>query len=163
MALQGRDFIGEVRPVMERLSDVSRVSVHLGVLDSFEVVHVGKVDSPEMVGVASKVGTRAVPHVTALGKALLAARPDDVVVGHIDHAHVLPATHRLSDIDQLMADLRRARDRGFCLDEEEPSLASAASVCPSWAQTELRSSLSALTGLQHGSLPTVHLAVRLRR
>jgi IclR family transcriptional regulator, acetate operon repressor len=121
MALQGRDFIGDVRPVMERLSDVSRESVHLGVLDSFEVVHVGKVDSPEMVGVASKVGTRAVPHVTALGKALLAARPDDVVVGHIDHAHVLPATHRLSDIDQLMGDLRRVRDRGFCLDEEEPS------------------------------------------
>lgn len=121
LALQGRDFMGEVRPIMERLSDVSREAVHLGVLDGFEVVHVDKVDSPEMVGVASKVGTRAVPHVTALGKALLAAGPDEMVAAYIAHARVLAPPFRLSDEDRLRADLRRVRERGFSLDDEESS------------------------------------------
>jgi DNA-binding IclR family transcriptional regulator len=121
MALHGRDFMGEVRPVMERLSDVSREAVHLGVLDGFEVVHVDKVDSPEMVGVASKVGTRAVPHVTALGKALLAAGPDDAVAAYVAHARMFPAPYQLHDVDRLMTDLRRVRDLGFSLDDEESS------------------------------------------
>lgn len=121
LALQGRDFMGEVRPIMERLAEVSREAVHLGVLDGFEVVHVDKVDSPEMVGVASKVGTRAVPHVTALGKALLAAGPDDVVMAYIAHARLLDLPFRLCDEEGLQADLRRVRERGFSLDDEESS------------------------------------------
>jgi DNA-binding IclR family transcriptional regulator len=121
MAIQGRDVMGEVRPVMERLSEMSREAVHLGVLDGFEVVHVDKVDSPEMVGVASKVGTRAVPHVTALGKALLASGPDEVVAAYIAHARVLAPPFRLCDEDGLHADLRRVRERGFSLDDEESS------------------------------------------
>jgi IclR family acetate operon transcriptional repressor len=121
MALQGRDFMSEVRPVMERLSDVSREAVHLGVLDGFEVVHVDKVDSPETVGVASKIGTRAVPHVTALGKALLAAGPGDAVAAYVAHARLLPAPYELRNADRFLADLRRVRDLGFSLDNEESS------------------------------------------
>ncbi len=118
-ALLGRDFVDEVRPTLERLSALSRETVHLGVLDGFEVVHVDKVDSPEMVGVASKIGTRAVPHVTALGKALLAAEAADVVESYLVHARALPAPYRLADEVALRRDLGRARERGYSLDDEE--------------------------------------------
>ena len=76
-SLSGRDFIDEVRPTMERLSLLSRETAHLGVLDNHDVLHIEKVDSPEIVGVSSRVGTRAAPHVTGLGKALLASGPDE--------------------------------------------------------------------------------------
>jgi IclR family acetate operon transcriptional repressor len=118
-ALHGRDFVDEVRPALERLSALSRETVHLGVLDGFEVVHVDKVDSPEMVGVSSKVGTRAVPHVTALGKALLAASPDDLVATYLAHARAISSPYRLIDEAALLRDLRRARERGYSLDDEE--------------------------------------------
>ena len=72
-SLDGRDLVEEVRPTLERLSLLSREAVHLGVLDNHDVLHIDKVDSPEIVGVSSRVGTRAAPHVTGLGKALLAA------------------------------------------------------------------------------------------
>jgi IclR family transcriptional regulator, acetate operon repressor len=121
LALAGRDFAGEVRPAMERLADLSRETVHLGVLDGMEVVHVDRVDSPEMVGVASRVGTRAVPHVTALGKALLACGPEAALAAYLAHARALPPPHRLDDGDRLLADLRRVRERGFSLDDEESS------------------------------------------
>lgn len=120
-ALQGRDFVGEVRPALERLSALAQETVHLGVLDGFEVVHVDKVDCPQMVGVSSKVGTRAVPHVTALGKALLAAGPDDAVAAYLDHARTLPPPYTLTDPAALQADLERARRRGYSLDDEESS------------------------------------------
>lgn len=119
IALQGRDFADEVRPTLERLSHLSRETTHLGVLDGFEVVHVDKVDSPEMVGVSSKVGTRATPHVTALGKALLAAGPDDVLGSYLVHARSLPAPDRLVDETTFLADVARARERGYSLDDEE--------------------------------------------
>jgi IclR family acetate operon transcriptional repressor len=121
LALAGRDFVGEVRPTMERLSELSRETVHLGVLDGFEVVHVDRVDSPEMVGVASRVGARAVPHVTALGKALLAAGSDDALAAYLAHARALPLPFRLEDEAGLREDLRRGRERGFSLDDEESS------------------------------------------
>lgn len=119
MALQRRDFVGEVQPTLERLSHLSRETTHLGILDGFEVVHVDKVDSPEMVGVSSKVGTRATPHVTALGKALLAAGPDEVLRSYLIHARSLPAPSRLVDDALFMADVARARERGYSLDDEE--------------------------------------------
>src|SRR5581483_3641339 len=78
-SLQKRDVVAEIRPTLERLALLSRETVHLGVLDGFEVVHIDKVDSPERIGVSSQIGSRAVPHVTGLGKALLAAGPDDVL------------------------------------------------------------------------------------
>ena len=71
---------------MERLSLLSRETVHLGVLDNHDVLHIEKVDSPEIVGVSSRVGTRAAPHVTGLGKALLASGPDEELEAYIEHA-----------------------------------------------------------------------------
>lgn len=118
-SLLGRDFVDEVRPTLERLSALSRETVHLGVLDGFEVVHVDKVDSPEMVGVASKIGTRAVPHVTALGKALLAAGPEETLAAYLAHARALPPPFRLTAEAALRHDLARARERGYSLDDEE--------------------------------------------
>jgi DNA-binding MarR family transcriptional regulator len=82
-SLDGRDFVDEVRPTMERLSLFARETVHLGVLDDHDILHIAKVDSPEIIGVSSRVGTRAVPHVTGLGKALLAAGPDEELEAYI--------------------------------------------------------------------------------
>ncbi|MFM9106463.1 MAG: IclR family transcriptional regulator [Chloroflexota bacterium] len=121
LALHERDFVDEVRPAMVHLANVSREAVHLGVLDGFEVVHVDRVDSPEMVGVASKVGARAVPHVTALGKSLLALGSDKALDTYLVHARALPAPYRLTDERHLLEDLQRTRDLGFSLDDEESS------------------------------------------
>jgi IclR family acetate operon transcriptional repressor len=116
LSLQERDVIAEVRPTLERLSLLSRETAHLGVLDGFEVVHVDKVESPERVGVSSRVGSRAAPHLTGLGKALLAAGPDDAIARYLEQ---LPAD---CDRDALRADLARTRERGYSVDDEEDSI-----------------------------------------
>ena len=86
VAYQDRNVLEEIRPTLERLSAQSRETVHVGVLDGFEIVHVGKIDSPERVSVSSKIGTRAVPHLAALGKALLATFSPEMIDAYIAHA-----------------------------------------------------------------------------
>lgn len=121
ISLGGRDFVAEVRPALERLSDLSRETVHLGVLDGFEVVHVDKVDSPQLVGVSSKVGTRAVPHLTGLGKAILAAGDEALLAAYLVHAQRLPGTDA-AEPGALRREIELTRTRGYSIDDEEASL-----------------------------------------
>jgi IclR family acetate operon transcriptional repressor len=120
-ALDGRDFVEEVRPTMERLALLSRETVHLGVLDNHDILHIAKVDSPEIVGVSSRVGTRATPHVTGLGKALLAAGSDEELAAYIRHARARAAPESPLDPDQLRAEIGLARERGYSIDDGESS------------------------------------------
>ena len=122
VSTQTRSFLQEVRPALERLSLLSRETVHLGVLDGSEVLHVDKVDSPERVGIASKVGSRAVAHTTGLGKALLAAGPDEAVAEYLAHATSPAASVPIADPEAFRAELRLTRERGYSIDDEEDSI-----------------------------------------
>jgi DNA-binding IclR family transcriptional regulator len=121
VAYQQRNVLEEIEPMLEELSLGSRETVHVGVLDGFEIVHVGKIDSPERVSVSSKIGTRAAPHLAALGKALLAASPD-LVEPYIDHASSLPEPDRLDDPNWLRQELAETAERGYSIDNEEDSI-----------------------------------------
>jgi DNA-binding IclR family transcriptional regulator len=76
VANQNRSFLTEIRPHLMRLSQRSRETVHVGVLDGFEVLHVDKIESLERVGVSSRIGTRGAIHATSLGLALIASQPE---------------------------------------------------------------------------------------
>lgn len=118
----GRSFLEEVRPAMEHLSRLSRETVHLGVLDGFEVLHVDKIESLERVGIASKIGSRGAPHTTGLGKALLAAGPDAVLEAYLEYAVGDGALVRVADPAAVRADVARTRERGYSIDDEEDSI-----------------------------------------
>jgi IclR family acetate operon transcriptional repressor len=120
-ALEGRDFVDEVRPTMERLAALSRETVHLGVLDNHDILHIAKVDSPEVIGVSSRVGTRAAPHLTGLGKALLAAGSGEELEIYIAQARGRPSPFTLSDSDGLREEIARSQTRGYSIDDGESS------------------------------------------
>lgn len=122
LAYQQRDVLTSMRPTLVRLSELSRETVHVGVLDGFHIVHVDKVDSPERVGVSSTIGTRALAHLTSLGKAILAVSPVETVEAYV--AHAKPHLERDTRLDTawLLDDLERTRQRGYSVDDEEDSL-----------------------------------------
>jgi len=122
LAHDSRDVLDAVRPTLEDLSLHSRETVHVGVLDGFVLVHAGKVDSPERVGVSSKIGTRAVPHVTSLGKALLAAADDETVAAYIAHASRIDGEFVLPDGVAFQAEIAAIRQRGYSRDDEEDAV-----------------------------------------
>lgn len=74
-ALQYPDLVEIAKVHMQRLSDSTGETVHLGMLIDSEIIYVHKVDSKHMLGMYSRVGRRAPLHCTAIGKVLLAWEP----------------------------------------------------------------------------------------
>ena len=66
-------------PYMRTLADQTGETVHLSVLDGFDVVYVDKIDSPQPIRAYSMIGGRAPAYAVATGKALLAYQSDGYV------------------------------------------------------------------------------------
>jgi DNA-binding IclR family transcriptional regulator len=65
------------RPYLEELSEITRETVHLGVLDGTEVVYIDKVPGKRELQMASYIGARVPAQSTALGKALVSTLPPE--------------------------------------------------------------------------------------
>jgi IclR family KDG regulon transcriptional repressor len=122
VSTQGRSFLQDIRPALEHLSQRSRETIHVGVLDGFEVLHIDKIDSLERVGVSSKIGSRGPAHTASLGKALLAASPDALIEEYIAHSHTIQGEDALGDPNAFRAGLALTRERGYSIDNEEDAI-----------------------------------------
>ena len=111
------------RPVMERLVEVCKETVNLGILDGGEVLVIETVESPQAVRMTSKIGNRRYPHSTALGKVLLADM-DERTMLRIIQARGMPRFTPATIVTEssLIVELERVRVQGYALDNLENEL-----------------------------------------
>lgn len=64
-------------PIMQRLAEITKETVHLGIPEGYYGVFLEKVNSPQTVGVQTRVGTRIPLNVGATSKAMMAFISDD--------------------------------------------------------------------------------------
>jgi IclR family transcriptional regulator, KDG regulon repressor len=110
-------------PYLQLLHDWSQESINLAIRDYAEVVYIERVLGEQTLGLRAKVGKRASVHCTALGKAMLAYLPSDearTILSSYDLVMLTPKT--LTEVDAVMYDLDRTRERGFAIDDEENEL-----------------------------------------
>ncbi|MFC8197281.1 IclR family transcriptional regulator [Streptomyces sp. NPDC057298] len=107
-----------VRPYLDEASDALGETIHLARLDGPDVVYLATRESHEYLRTISRVGRRIPAHAGALGKALLAERPDNELpfsegplAALTDNTHTTRST--------LLADLAEVRERGYSIDREE--------------------------------------------
>ena len=107
-----------VRPYLDKASDTLGETIHLARLDGSDVVYLATRESHEYLRTISRVGRRVPAHAGALGKALLAERPDhelplpdEPLSAPTDNTHTTRAA--------LLADLAETRARGHSVDREE--------------------------------------------
>jgi DNA-binding IclR family transcriptional regulator len=83
-------------------------------------VYLYKAHGDQAVNTASSVGKREYSHCISLGKAMLAQFPDERV-DEIAERHGLPAKtpNTITEREELAAELRDTRERGYAVDEEE--------------------------------------------
>nr|WBO77921.1 IclR family transcriptional regulator [Streptomyces sp. SBE_14.2] len=105
-----------VRPYLDEASEALGETVHLGRLDGRDVAYLATRESHEYLRTISRVGRRLPAHVGALGKALLAERPDEELPEGPYEA-LTPRTRTTRDA--LAADLAGTRARGYSIDREE--------------------------------------------
>ncbi len=107
-----------VRPCLDEASDALGETIHMARLDGPDVVYLATRESHEYPRTISRVGRRIPAHANALGKALLAERPDDALPLPTGPLAALTENTRTERI-ALLADLAAVRERGHSVDREE--------------------------------------------
>jgi DNA-binding IclR family transcriptional regulator len=108
------------KPDMRELSQASKETVHLAILDCTEMLYVGKVDSSQSVHMHCIIGTRNPLYCTALGKAVLAFLPREERDALLDQITLMPRTpYTITDKAVLADHLERVRARGYAIDDRE--------------------------------------------
>lgn len=121
--LRGRKLVTTGRAVMHELMEESGETANLGVEDEGEVVFISQVETHEAIRAFFRPGRRGAIHASGIGKALLAAMPDERVRALIKAKGLKGFTANThTDIDSLLADLAEIRSRGWSLDNEEATL-----------------------------------------
>ncbi|WP_285776509.1 IclR family transcriptional regulator [Microtetraspora sp. NBRC 13810] len=111
------------RPYLSRLVELSGETANLAVLEGDFIVYIAQVPSPRRLRMFAEVGRRVLPHSTAVGKVLLAHRPDDEVVALIERTGMPRRTaNTITAHTEMLGALSQARERGYALDLGEEEL-----------------------------------------
>jgi len=121
---EGRSRFGEMRlrarPILRALTEATRETANLVVLDDTQAVYIETFPSPQVVRLFTSVGTRVPLHATGAGKALLAALPGPRRDALLDRLELRGYTARtVVDRPVLRRALDEIRERGYAIDDEE--------------------------------------------
>ena len=107
-------------PLIMELSKQSGETVHLGVLDNWQVVSIEGVESGQTLRISLPIGKRVPLHSTGIGKAILASLTDEEIQEVIRQRGLPKFTaNTIVDAGQLMKEVLLIRNRGFAIDDEE--------------------------------------------
>ncbi|MFC6017894.1 IclR family transcriptional regulator [Plantactinospora solaniradicis] len=117
--LEADDATGLLSGVLDELASRFGETVHLGRLDGPHVVYLAKRESVHPLRLYSAIGRHLPAHATALGKVLLAERPDEAVDRLLSWPLPALTRHTVTDPELLHAELATIRARGYAVDREE--------------------------------------------
>ncbi len=123
------DLHAAAGPVLAELRAQTQESSQVGVLDGAEVVYIDRLESAHSLRLFTETGRRVPVHCTSSGKVLLAYLPEPELRALLQAAPLTAMTqHTITSADQLLAELRRVRRRGWAeaVNERELGLASIA-------------------------------------
>jgi DNA-binding IclR family transcriptional regulator len=109
----------QATPYIAELFAQTRLTVHLAVLRETEVLYVDKLYGHNAARCDTVIGTRKAAHSTALGKALLAYAPDEVVDRNLRAGMRRFTSYTITRPDQLSRSLDHIRQVGYATDYEE--------------------------------------------
>ena len=119
-ALEHVDLVSLTEPHMTRIGELTKEALHLGIRDHDSIMYIYKVDAQYNLRMQSRIGGRNPLYSTAIGKVLLAERPESYIREIFKDIEFVPSTaktHR--SIDSLLAELEEVKKQGYGMDNEE--------------------------------------------
>lgn len=114
------DLQKEALVYMEELNKKGGETVHLVVMDDFDIVYINKVESPQSLHIGTRVGGRLPAHCTGVGKVLLAAlSPEELNIFLKKRPLRRFTPNTIIDPEHLKEGLAQIRAQGYALDNEE--------------------------------------------
>lgn len=111
-----------LQPYLERVSEATRESCSVGVLEEDEVVYVARAAAVprRIVSVALGVGSRVPAYCSAMGRVLLAHLPERELDPYLARVRLQPLTeHTVTSPEALRRQLELVRKKGFALVDQE--------------------------------------------
>ncbi|HVV29957.1 MAG TPA: IclR family transcriptional regulator [Mycobacteriales bacterium] len=108
------------QPYLAEIADLSGETTNLAIMEDDHVVYVAQAAGRHRMRMFTEVGRRVLPHSTAVGKVLMAWKPEDEV-RRVTERFGLPqrTAHTHTQADTFIRELGRVRQRGYALDDEE--------------------------------------------
>jgi DNA-binding IclR family transcriptional regulator len=122
IALANMDILREAKPFLDRLSELSGESSHLGVFNGFEVIVVEREVPPERQSRGIRPGESSPAHCTGVGKAMLAFQRPEVIEQVIAAGLKAYTATTISTAEALRKELAVIRKRGYAIDNSEHQL-----------------------------------------
>lgn len=143
-------------PFMQDLYERTHETVHLGIREGTEVVYVEKIGGHKQATAPSRVGGRMPLYCTAIGKALLAFSPDDVLDRTVAGGLQRLAPRTIVAPGLLRGELRRAARDGVAFEHEESAMGIVCVAAPVRGPDELAIAAVSLTGPVNRFHPEQH-------
>ena len=121
--LRRTSLVERARPIMRDLMEATGETANLGIERDGKVLFLGQVETHATIRAFFPPGTASAMHASGIGKALL-SRMDDkrqravLAAGKLEQF----TPHTLTEPDEIIADLRAAKLRGYAIDGEERNL-----------------------------------------
>ncbi|KAA9151323.1 IclR family transcriptional regulator [Amycolatopsis acidicola] len=119
LAIGQRGLIDAARPYLADLREATRNTAHLAMLEGTEVVYLDIVRGPDAPNLASRIGGRFPAHATAVGKAILAHSPADLVEAVISAGLPMIGPRTLTAPGLLRRQLAKVHEEGVAYEREE--------------------------------------------
>lgn len=119
------------RPMAVALSNETKETVNLGVLDGHELLYLEVIESPHSFRMASQPGMHRPLHCTALGKALLAFLPNEQreeLLLMLTFERVTPRT--IANLARLRKELASVARQGYAIDDQETDMGARCVAAP---------------------------------
>lgn len=111
------------RPVLARLADATSETVHLARMQGNHIVYIDKIDGGRSIRMGSVIGSASPLHCTGVGKAMLAALPDDELAERLPTLDLERFTATtICSLPTLKRELEAIRRRGCSFDDNEHEL-----------------------------------------
>jgi IclR family transcriptional regulator, pca regulon regulatory protein len=107
-------------PYMEELSQRVHESISAAVLDGEDIVYVARVSTSRILAISLSIGSRLPALWTSMGRVLLSGLPQHELDEFLSTAVMEPPAPRgLRTKEELCTEIRRVRDQGYCLLDQE--------------------------------------------
>ncbi len=111
---------GVARPELVSLVQDLGETANLAILDGDQMAYLAASPSPHAMRMFTEVGRRVFVHSSAVGKAVAAELPENRVAELVGRAGMPASTPQtVATLTDLLVDLRRVRERGYAVDDEE--------------------------------------------
>lgn len=117
---EASDIRTAARPFIEALRNATKETVHLAVPSGNGMAYIDKLESPNAVRMMTRIGARVEFHSTSVGKAYLAALPEERARQIVAALELRPFTEfTFTDRNLFLDEVKKTRDRSYSYDHEE--------------------------------------------